>query len=206
MIVSRKTLFLTGTDTDIGKTLVSAWLCKHFDLHYHKPVQTGALYDMDSLYVKRFHPDVHIVAEQYVFDEPISPDLAALHAGVEIDDLIVPDIEPLLIEGAGGVMTPCTATDTFIRFAQKNMLPVLLVAPSRVGNINHCCLAAHALRTHNVDLLGVIVCGAYNSDEHVLAIERHARCKVLQQCQFKELAQDSIQPSSDLQIAMEKVF
>lgn len=198
-------IFLTGTDTDVGKTLVSAWLCKHFNLKYHKPVQTGALYDMDSLYVKKFHADIHVVKEQYVFDEPISPDLAALKSGVDILDIVVPDVDRLLIEGAGGVMTPCTHKETFVHFAQRNDLPVLLVAPSRVGNINHCCLAAHALRTHGVNLLGIILCGTYNSDEHIEAIERHSRCNVLQQVNFKELAQDLVPPSPSLISAMERI-
>src|SRR5215469_16379395 len=104
-------LFVTGTDTGVGKTLLSALLVAALDLDYWKPIQTGASEGTDrqtvliwaDIAVERAHP------EAYIFDPPVSPHLAAELKGVEIEIETIrrpPASKRLVIEGAGGVLVP----------------------------------------------------------------------------------------------------
>ncbi|MGB6426826.1 MAG: ATP-dependent dethiobiotin synthetase BioD, partial [Methyloceanibacter sp.] len=103
--------FVTGTDTNVGKTLVSAWLLTHLDACYWKPVQAGTEPETDSATVQRLAeiPADRIVPEAYVLPEAMAPHEAARRAGIRIDmaKLVPPRSErPLVVEGAGGMMVP----------------------------------------------------------------------------------------------------
>jgi dethiobiotin synthetase/malonyl-CoA O-methyltransferase len=101
-------IFVTGTDTDAGKTVACAWLCLHSGADYWKPIQSGYPPDRDADTVSRLsgaavHPERHMLRA------PLSP----LHAGrlenlcIDIDDFRTPSTtRPLVIEGAGGVLVP----------------------------------------------------------------------------------------------------
>src|ERR1700722_6721343 len=109
----RERFFLPGTDTGVGKTLVSALLCAALDAFYWKPIQTGTREGTDSRTVARIaeRPRAKIHPEAYRFAPPVSPHLAAQKAGVRIDfdNLRLPAIgvkESLIVEGAGGVLVP----------------------------------------------------------------------------------------------------
>ena len=111
--------FVTGTDTDVGKTVVSAWLLAHLDACYWKPVQAGTEPETDTETVRRLAevPEDRILPEVYVLKEPLAPHEAARREGISIDmaKLIGPQDDRLLIvEGAGGLLVPLNEQDYVI--------------------------------------------------------------------------------------------
>jgi dethiobiotin synthase len=103
--------FVTGTDTDVGKTVVAAWLVARLGACYWKPVQAGTHPETDSATVRRLSgatPD-RILPEAYVLAEPMAPHEAARREGIAVDmaKLVPPPCNrPLVAEGAGGLMVP----------------------------------------------------------------------------------------------------
>ena len=156
--------FVTGTDTDVGKTLVSAWLLTHLDASYWKPVQAGTEPETDAATVQRLAevPADRILPEAYVLPEPVAPHEAARRAGITIDQnkLVPPDCERLMVvEGAGGVMVPLTEDAYMIDLAAELDLPIILVARSTLGTINHTLLSIEAIRRRGLLLAGVVITG-----------------------------------------------
>ena len=102
----RKGFFVTGTDTGVGKTLVSLGLCLHFQADYWKPVQTGQPGDAD--YLKNFLPAGSLHASSYAFKEPLSPNQAGERENITIDlnNISTPQSSFLIVEGIGGVYVP----------------------------------------------------------------------------------------------------
>src|SRR5579862_4284766 len=105
--------FVTGTDTNVGKTIVSALLCAALNAIYWKPIQTGTREGTDRKTVVRLAqiPQARTIPEVYSFGPPVSPHLAARRARVRIDlkKIRIPRIpasESLIVEGAGGVLAP----------------------------------------------------------------------------------------------------
>src|SRR3974377_695173 len=102
--------FITGTDTNVGKTCLSALLVAALDGTYWKPIQTGASEGTDREAVRKWAevPEERLLPEAYCFDDPVSPHLAARTAGARIDvdsiqTPVAPPGSPLIVEGAGGV-------------------------------------------------------------------------------------------------------
>ena len=134
--------FVTGTDTDVGKTVVAAWLVARLGACYWKPVQAGNHPETDSAIVQRLtEADAsRILPEAYVLPEPIAPHEAARRAGIAIDmERLVPPPgdRPLVVEGAGGLMVPLNDTAFVIDLARDLELPLILVTRSTLGTINH---------------------------------------------------------------------
>lgn len=167
--------FILGTDTNIGKTYVASLLYKALkskDTHYYKPVQTGCI-SADS---KKIAPDVDFLCKfnnidyddsmvGYTLSEEVSPHLAADLEKVEIkEEKLVVDIENLkneytnlLIEGAGGLYVPLVRDKYFIYDLIKKLgLPVILVASTKIGTINHSILTINALKEMNIYIHGLI--------------------------------------------------
>ena len=158
-------VFVTGTDTGIGKTLVAAWLTHHWRADYWKPVQTGAAEDSDSATVARLAPAARIHPPAYVFQAPLSPHEAARReqARIELSALNLPDTTaPLVVEGAGGIMVPLNEVALSVDFMAQLGLPVLVVARSGLGTINHTLLTLEALRRRRLPVLGVVMNGQRN--------------------------------------------
>lgn len=175
--------FVTGTDTDVGKTVVSAWLLTHLDALYWKPVQAGAEPETDAVTVRRLAEisEDRILPEAYVLPEAIAPHEAARRAGVAIDmaKLEAPATDRLLVvEGAGGLLVPLTGTDYVIDLAAQLHLPVILVARSTLGTINHTLLSIEALRRRGLPLAGVVVNGP-ETPHNRAAIERYGEVNVI---------------------------
>ena len=172
-------LFVTGTDTGVGKTLVSALLCAALDGVYWKPIQTGATEDSDRRTVMKLAeltPE-RALPECYVFDPPVSPHLAAEWAGATIDLTSIhrPDGKlpgPLIAEGAGGVMVPVNERDFMLDLMRRLGLPVLVVARSGLGTINHSLLTLGTLKRAGLAVKGVVVVGTPNRDNE-RAIEHY---------------------------------
>ena len=199
--------FVTGTDTDVGKTVVSAWLLTHLDALYWKPVQAGAEPETDAVTVRRLAEisEDRILPEAYVLPEAIAPHEAARRAGVAIDmaKLEAPATDRLLVvEGAGGLLVPLTATDYVIDLAAQLHLPVILIARSTLGTINHTLLSIDALRRRGLPLAGVVVNGP-ETPHNRAAIERYGEVNVIAEIPWlPELTRASLQaiePELDLE-------
>ncbi len=160
---------IVGTDTDVGKTIVSAAIVGALDAYYWKPVQSGLDGETDSQTVARLSgaPAHKIVPEAWRLRRPASPHLAARDEGVEIDvaALNPPHCEgPLVIETAGGVMTPLSTCALTIDLLERWRLPVILVARTRLGTINHSLLTLEALRRRGIPVTGIVFSGDADAD------------------------------------------
>jgi dethiobiotin synthetase len=175
--------FVTGTDTDVGKTVVSAWLVARLGACYWKPVQAGNHPETDSAIVRRLTgvPPDRILPEAYVLPEPIAPHEAAWRAGIAIDmeRLVPPPCDrPLVVEGAGGLMVPLTNRAYVIDLATELHLPIILVTRSTLGTINHTLLSLEAIRRRGLTLAGVVVNGP-ETPYNRAAIERYGQVEVI---------------------------
>jgi dethiobiotin synthetase len=128
-------LFITGTDTNVGKTLVSSWVCLHTRRPYWKPIQTGTCEGSDSQAVARLS-GVQIYPERYAFEKPLSPHAACGNVDIILESL-KPPAEGLVIEGAGGVYVPLNKHHFLIDWVAQYRFPTLVVARSTLGTINH---------------------------------------------------------------------
>lgn len=179
--------FITGTDTGIGKTLVSAMLCLGLEATYWKPVQSGIEPMTDSEWLEKIAgvESCKILPETYKLTSPLSPHLAARIDGINIDLERFPAPQNicrsrLVVEGAGGLMVPLNDQDMMIDLIQRLELPVLVVAKSGLGTINHTVLTIKMLRTRRIKILGVVMNGEPN-EENKKAIEHYAQIPVLAQ-------------------------
>ena len=165
MIEFPEKFFVTGTDTGIGKTLVSAMLMSSLDATYWKPIQAGLDEETDSEFVQRVSEvDIsRIIPENYRLNTPMSPHGAADIDGVSIslNDFELPDYSSkhLIVEGAGGLIVPVNWKDTVLDLIGHLKLPVLLVARSSLGTLNHTLLSLEALKNRNIEVFGVILNG-----------------------------------------------
>ncbi len=175
----RPAFVVTGTDTDVGKTVLAAALIGALDGCYWKPVQAGLAGETDAETVRRLAlvSADRIIPEVYRLTMPASPHLAAERDGIEIDVdrlTVLPTAggaHPLFIEGAGGLMVPLTRKhlqiDLFVRWG----LPVVLCASTRLGTINHSLLSIEALRRRGIPLLGVAFVGDEQADSERTIVE-----------------------------------
>lgn len=158
--------FVTGTGTDVGKTLISAILVDALRADYWKPVQAGFSAGTDSEWVqkmagngKNIHPEV------YKLRLAASPHIAAREEGVTIDLQMIadrmPDAEPLIIEGAGGLMVPLNDQEFVLDLVGALKLKVILVSKNELGSINHSLLTARVCRQSGLDVAGWIFNGSY---------------------------------------------
>lgn len=159
---------LTGTSTGIGKTLASAILMAGTSARYWKPVQSGTNEGSDTDFVRQVTglPDNRFFPEAIRLTQPLSPHLAADLDGVSIDqDLLLqipPSTDPLLIEGAGGLMVPLTWSWLQIDYFAELGFPVILVTSTHLGTINHTLLSLEALRHRSIPVAGLILNGEWN--------------------------------------------
>lgn len=168
------TIVVTGTDTDIGKTVFAAGLTAALAARYWKPVQAGLADGSDAASVAALGvPADRVLPEAYRLTTPCSPHLAAEIDGVTIDPdrLALPEVEgPLVVEGAGGVMVPVTRDLIFADLFARWGKPVVLVARTGLGTINHSVLSIEALRSRGVPILGIAFVGdAVEDSEAIIA-------------------------------------
>jgi dethiobiotin synthase len=198
--------FVTGTDTDVGKTVVSAWLVGRLGASYWKPVQAGNHPETDSEIVRRLSgaPPERILTEAYVLAEPIAPHEAARRAGTTIDvgKLVPPACDgPLVVEGAGGLLVPLDDKAYVIDLASELHLPIVLVARSTIGTINHTLLSIEAIRRRGLPLAGVVVNGP-ETPHNRAAIERYGKVEIIAEIpwldQISPAVLMAIEPELDL--------
>ena len=159
---------VTGTDTGIGKTVFAAALTGAIAAHYWKPVQSGLMDGAEADTVAHLSgaPRERILPEAYRLAQPLSPHRAAELDGLVIDPtrLALPPQRPLVVEGAGGALVPVTRGTTYADvFAWWN-LPVIVVARTGLGTINHSLLTIEALHARGVTVHGVAFVGDANED------------------------------------------
>jgi dethiobiotin synthase len=155
----------------------------HLDAVYWKPVQAGAEPETDSITVRRLAEVAadRILPEAYLLPDAMAPHEAARRAGVTIEmaKLAPPATNRLLIaEGAGGILVPLTGDDYVIDLAAQLQLPILLVARSTLGTINHTLLSIEALRRRGLPLAGVVMNGP-ETPHNRAAIERYGDVDVI---------------------------
>lgn len=178
-------LFVTGTDTGIGKTVVSAALLHRYRLAgpvgYWKPIQTGIEQDDDTATVRELGSaaEGEIHSEGIRLERPLSPHLAARLAGREIEtahlaSLIdsLPTNTRWIVEGAGGALVPINDSWLMTDLMKRLGLPTLIVARSGLGTINHTLLTIEALRARSLRVAGVVMVGEPNPDNRA-AIEQY---------------------------------
>jgi dethiobiotin synthetase len=162
-------LVVCGTDTDVGKTVVSALLVQGLGASYWKPIQSGLdgggdrgrVIELLQLPKQRWIPEI------YAFQAPVSPHWAAEleHTEVYPAKLTVPaTATPLVVETAGGLLVPLNRHWLQIDQLQQWGLPVVLVARSGLGTLNHTLLSLEALRQRGLTCLGLILNGPPHAD------------------------------------------
>lgn len=165
-------LVVTGTDTDVGKTVFAAALVGALDGYYWKPVQAGLDGETDAQIVQRLSGlrGGRVLPELYRLTTAASPHLAAERDGITLDidrlsRLPAPRSgTPLVIEGAGGALVPLSRSLLQVELFAWWGLPVVLVARTRLGTINHSLLSIEALRRRNIPVLGIAFVGEENAD------------------------------------------
>lgn len=185
--------FVSGTDTDIGKTIVCKWLCLHWQADYWKPVQSGLKGRTDSEFVAedskiKTHP------ETYKLKQPLSPHESARQDGIniELNQFKPPESERLIIEGAGGLLVPLNQSELMTDLITHLESRVLLVASSQLGTINHTLLSLQAMALRNIECAGVILSGPPNPS-NLKAIEYYGNIRVLAQLpQLKQISTETL--------------
>ena len=160
-------LVVCGTDTDVGKTVVSALLVQGLGATYWKPVQSGTDGGGDTGRVQQLLglPPERVWPEAYRLTAPVSPHWSAERDGVSIDParLALPAGDgPLVVETAGGLLVPLRRNWLQIEQIAVWGLPVLLVARSGLGTLNHTLLSLEALHRRSIPVLGLVL----NGDPH----------------------------------------
>lgn len=173
-----KQFIITGTDTEIGKTVFSAALMLGLEAagktpHYWKPIQSGITDGVDTRTVQKLTalPDERFLSERYIFSEPLSPHRAAEIDKIKIDVAalrktknIPHTIGTLVIEGAGGLMVPLTRKNLQANIYRDWKLPVILCARTGLGTINHTLLSLEALWSRKIPVHGLVFIGDDNPD------------------------------------------
>lgn len=175
--------FVSGIGTEVGKTIVSAILTEALHADYWKPIQSGDLDNTDSMKIERWvsNPHTRIHPERYRLNQPLSPHASAALDGVDIkvSDFELPlTDQPLIVEGAGGLLVPLSLQETMLDLIEHLRLPVILVVRHYLGSINHTLLSLEVLRSRGITLAGVVYTGPENVASEQ-AIEELSGVKVL---------------------------
>jgi dethiobiotin synthetase len=171
---------VTGTDTGVGKTVVAAGLAGALGARYWKPIQAGLDEESDSDAVRRLTEGrARVLAEAYRLATPCSPHEAARIDGVRVEAPALPQGDgPLVVEGAGGVLVPVNDRLLYADLFAAWGLPVILVARTALGTINHSLLSLQALRSRDITVAGVIFSGEANEASEA-AIVNFGQCRRL---------------------------
>lgn len=168
-------VFVTGTDTDIGKTVVTAGLAAvmqslGYKAGVYKPFQSGAttqngfLVSPDLAYVKKL--DLYVETScTYLLKAPTAPYIAALAENMDMNlnavkrdyEILKDKCEVTLVEGAGGLMVPATKDAFMADIAKMLDIPILIVARADLGTINHTLLTINEAKSRGLDIAGVVI-------------------------------------------------
>lgn len=182
--------FVTGIDTNIGKTVVSAILVEALKADYWKPVQAGDLDNSDTQKVKSLvsNTQSHFFSETYRLNTAASPHYAAEldNVNIDLDNLKLPKTNrPLIVEGAGGLMVPLNDKELIIDLIKKLNIPVILVSKNYLGSINHTLLSIEILKKRNIPIKGIVFNGKPNLTTEKY-IEKYAKINCLGNFEWSE--------------------
>jgi len=164
-----KALFITGTDTHVGKTNVTAALVRHLreqgrSVCALKPIATGGMpISEDTRMLAEVSHQSFEAVTRWTFPEPVAPSLATRLHGVKLTlkDLCAPireaNCEWLLVEGVGGLLCPLTATETVADWIAELNMPMLVVARRSLGTLNHTLMTLEVAHRRGLDVYGLIV-------------------------------------------------
>ncbi|MGE0394231.1 MAG: dethiobiotin synthase [Vicinamibacterales bacterium] len=183
-------VFVTGTDTGVGKTVVSAGLVRALrpaGVGYWKPVQTGIESDNDTETVRRLAgcAGAEVWDHGVRLERPVSPHLAARLAGRSVTVAGVLADAPdegnraWVVEGAGGVLVPLNDRELMIDLMAALALPVVIAARSGLGTINHTLLTVEALRARAMPVAGIVFVGEPNHENRAAIEARSGGVRVL---------------------------
>lgn len=171
-----KPIFITGTGTDVGKTLIAAIVTEALQADYWKPVQAGFSDGTDSLFVQKMISNTRskIHPELYKLKMPASPHIAAAaeQKEIKIEEITahLPKTKNhLIIEGAGGLMVPLNKKKLILNLIKELDARVIIVSKNELGSINHSLLTAAVLKKEKVDVAGWIFNSEYMQYENEIA-------------------------------------
>jgi dethiobiotin synthetase len=194
-LVSLPGLFVTGTDTGVGKTLVAGAIAdwfrrRHSRVGVLKPIATGCVHRREGLVSEDAEFLAHCADARFPLDvicpvryaEPLAPSVAAERAKQPVDweavqrslRMIQSGSDVVIVEGVGGVMVPLDAKHTVLDLARWLGLPSIVVARPSLGTINHTLLTVRALRDADVQVAGVVI-NRYPADSASVAEETNPR-------------------------------
>lgn len=193
-------VFITGIDTDVGKTAVSAGLLKLLQSYrkacYWKPIQTGTIVSDDTREVQNITglgPEF-FVEPAYRFAEPVAPHVAAKKWGQKIDVQWMAKIfgektkegNFLIVEGAGGLLVPLNETDLLIDFMDRIRLPIIFVAEDRLGAINQTLLSLRVAREKGLEVLGAVLTRSRRTFGNADSIAHFGKVEILAELEQSE--------------------
>lgn len=184
-----ETIFITGIDTDAGKTYAAGWYARRLmdegqRVATQKFIQTGNVGQSEDIEVHRrlmgipmMDVDENHLTAPIIFSHPASAQLAARIDGKEIDAHIIDEatrrlseqFDTVLIEGAGGIMAPITDDFLTIDYIATRRLPVALVTNSRLGSINHTILSLEAVKARGLRLHSVMYNTYYDGADPLIS-------------------------------------
>ncbi|MFH1798686.1 MAG: adenosylmethionine--8-amino-7-oxononanoate transaminase [Candidatus Omnitrophota bacterium] len=212
-----KSIFVTGTDTGVGKTVVTGLLGRFFvekglNVITQKWIQTGCKDFSEDVYthlrlmgkkrrdIKNYLEDV----SPYALKFPASPHLSALSENARIESEKIEKsfqnltraFDYVLVEGAGGALVPLNEETLIIDIVKKLHLPVLIVAENKLGAINHTLLTIEALKKRNIQIIGIIFNRISNRENEIILkdnlkiVEKISKIKVLGELFYSEENED----------------
>lgn len=228
-----KGIFITGTDTGVGKTLVAGGIAavvkgRGVDVGVMKPVETGCLWRdgrlaaQDALFLKEMaecRDEIDLI-NPYAFEEPLTPALAAERAGKEIDlahlklafKTLMSRHELVLVEGAGGLLSPLWRDLAMADLARELGLSLLIISRGSLGTINHTLLALYYARKERMAVLGVVInhtspqqglAGSLNAE----ALQRWGKAPVLGEVPYvADLMRESIRQAIEENVDLERLI
>ena len=178
-------IFMTGTGTDVGKSIATGWLARNLrevgiNCITQKMIQTGNVGRSEDIELHRnimgtvfFEEDEIQLTFPVVLPYPCSPDLAARLEKTEIDfntitsatEKLIEKYDMVLLEGAGGIMVPLKGDYLTADYIRDHNYPVILVVSGELGSINHALLSLNAIKSYNLSLFGVIYNKFFDQDE-----------------------------------------
>ena len=157
--------FVTGTGTDVGKTMVSSLLALKFNAHYFKPIQSGTPTDSDFL--RHVIGPSRVYKEVYLLEKPLSPNQAAVLEGMSIDlrRISIADkiANHLIVEGVGGILSPINEQYCMIDVIAHLNIKTIVVARSGLGTITHTLQTIAILEQRSIEVSSIIFFGEPNA-------------------------------------------
>lgn len=208
--------WVAGTDTDVGKTVVTGCFLRYFQKKGrkavpYKPVQTGVTTghsnasSSDTSYYQYVSaaPLVEDHLNTYSFKEPASPHYAAMLEGAEVSkekilshiELLKNNYDYVICEGAGGLYVPLTENEFFLDLIEQSKLPVVLVTRTALGTINHTLLSLEVLKQRNIPAAGIVFNryqGTALENNNIEMIRRYANLPVLIISELKNISEPEI--------------